>query len=206
MNRQIGLPWLIVLLIITCTQTAQAGKIKCWTNKEGVRECGNIIPQEYSQKSHQEISNQGFTVRHIPGAKSPEEIEEEHRQAALRAEQERKAKERAANDERLLRTFDSADDIIMTRDGKITALNTHIEVTQKRVTYLERHLQGLKDRADKEQELTEQEEKERLEMSARIRKYEVLIAKKRQEQDEVRTTYGAYLQRYQELKGHPSVP
>ena len=36
---------------LTLSGTAQA-RMKCWTNNEGVRECGNSIPPEFAQKEH----------------------------------------------------------------------------------------------------------------------------------------------------------
>jgi hypothetical protein len=41
---------LVTLISLTCgfSLTADAA-IKCWTNKEGVKECGDTVPPEYAQ-------------------------------------------------------------------------------------------------------------------------------------------------------------
>ena len=45
----------VLATLFLLTAPVQAA-IKCWTNKDGVRECGNVVPPEYSQESHTTIS------------------------------------------------------------------------------------------------------------------------------------------------------
>ncbi len=59
--------WQLTLMFVLCLGTAQAGKIKCWTNSDGVRECGNIVPQEYTQGGHDEIDTEKFVKRRVLG-------------------------------------------------------------------------------------------------------------------------------------------
>ena len=47
--------------------------IKCWVNKDGLRECGNVVPPEYAQGGHSQVTPSG-TVREVEGAKTPEEM------------------------------------------------------------------------------------------------------------------------------------
>ena len=54
---------LILSLLLSgalATPFANAG-IKCWTNKDGVRECGNAVPPEYAQQGHTVKDKQGLT-------------------------------------------------------------------------------------------------------------------------------------------------
>ena len=60
-------------MILAVTPTAWAG-IKCWTNADGVRECGNTVPAEYAQAGHDEKSADGITRRTQTQAKTPEEV------------------------------------------------------------------------------------------------------------------------------------
>ena len=48
--------------------------IKCWTNKEGYKECGNAVPPEYAQQGHTELNKQGLVVDQQERAKTPEEL------------------------------------------------------------------------------------------------------------------------------------
>ena len=70
-NYSIALSAAAVALILSLGPTdAAARKIKCWTNKEGFRECGYTVPPEYAQKGHQEIGKFG-TVEEVERAKTP---------------------------------------------------------------------------------------------------------------------------------------
>ncbi len=63
---------------------ADAG-IKCWTNKEGIRECGRTVPPEYAQKGYTERSDSGVKVKEITRAKTAEEIEQQRLEEARKA-------------------------------------------------------------------------------------------------------------------------
>ncbi|MCK5432246.1 MAG: hypothetical protein KAJ03_05845, partial [Gammaproteobacteria bacterium] len=65
-------PTLITMCLVMLSIPAQA-RIKCWENSDGVRECGEIVPPEYAQKSHKEISSQGITLEESERAKTEEE-------------------------------------------------------------------------------------------------------------------------------------
>lgn len=67
--------------ILSSPQDALAGRIKCWTNDDAVRECGNVIPPQYSQQDHKEINRQGVTVATSRRAKTKDELAEDARRA-----------------------------------------------------------------------------------------------------------------------------
>ena len=46
---------LAALAVALLPLPASAG-IKCWTNDDGVRECGNTVPPKYAQKAHRELT------------------------------------------------------------------------------------------------------------------------------------------------------
>ena len=50
-----------IVLLTTISGPASA-RFKCWTNHEGVRECGEKVPPEFAQQGHQEMSKQGVVV------------------------------------------------------------------------------------------------------------------------------------------------
>ena len=49
----------LLCILIATPALSDAARIKCWTNNEGVRECGNAVPPEYAQKGHKEVSKSG---------------------------------------------------------------------------------------------------------------------------------------------------
>lgn len=122
---------LIMISLLGVSQMAQA-RIKCWTNKDGVRECGESVPPEYAQKSHQELSDQGTVIEEQARAKTPEELAAEAKKAAAEAEKQRLLEEQKKEDNILLQTFSNVDDIKLVRDEQLGAVEANIKVTMKR--------------------------------------------------------------------------
>ncbi|MEW6647505.1 MAG: hypothetical protein AB1450_09925 [Pseudomonadota bacterium] len=85
------LPALCVVLSLAIPGSALAA-IKCWTNKEGVRECGNVVPPEYAQKETRTVNERGITVEVKERAKTAEELEQER--VAKEAEEARVREEK----------------------------------------------------------------------------------------------------------------
>lgn len=115
---------------------AQSGvaAIKCWTNNEGYRECGNIVPPEYAQKETRTLNKRGLTTEIKQRAKSREEILQERQERSEREQAETEAKQKrevqAASDRVLLSTFLTPEDIIAARDRKIAVFDGYLELSQ----------------------------------------------------------------------------
>lgn len=111
-----------------------AAAIQCWTNNEGVRECGNVVPPEYAQDRVRTMDNRGFTVDVKERAKTEEELAEARRreaeEARRQAEEEERRKAQAAYDRMLLSTFTTEQELLASRDRKIAAIDATIEVTE----------------------------------------------------------------------------
>ena len=126
---------------------AQAGKLYKWVDENGQIRYGDRIPPQYARKSNETLNQQGITVDRKEAAKTPEQIAaaqrlEEARQAAERVQQEKDRKDRI-----LLDTFTNEDEMVLTRDGKIEAIEAIIRVTNGRTEKLKLRLSELKTRA-----------------------------------------------------------
>ncbi len=55
-----------------CLASVPAAAIKCWTNKDGIKECGNVVPPEYSQQETTQINKTGIVTGKTERAKTPE--------------------------------------------------------------------------------------------------------------------------------------
>jgi hypothetical protein len=191
------------LTLLSFSMSAQA-RIVCWTNKDGVRECGDKVPPEYAQTDRQELSKQGLVVDEKERAKTEEELAEERRQAELQAEQDKIAQEEARRDKILLDTFSNIDDIEMTRDGKIAAIQTSISLTETRNQKLQAELGKLVEQAANEERagrtITEDLEKDIESLRRQTKTNDDFIAEKRKEQDEVTKDSARDVERFKELK------
>ena len=202
-----ALATIVVLICAEIPLTASA-RIKCWTNNEGVRECGNIVPPEYAQKGHREISDHGITVNEVARAKTPEELrrerEEAARLAAEKAEQERIARKRAEHDRVLLSTFATEGDLLLARDGKLQTIESRIRHARGIISQLQKKLQNLEARAAELERsgraLPSNLERSIRNMEHRISEHVAFIEARRTEQQAVRETFATDLARYRELR------
>ena len=130
---------LALVLVSSISLDANAG-IKCWINKEGVRECGNAVPAEYAQQGHTRFNAQGVAVGHQERAKSQAEFAEEERIKKQKAEEDRKRQEAEKADRVLLDTFSSEDDLVFAREGKVSAIEAQIQLTESHIEKIHANL------------------------------------------------------------------
>lgn len=196
-------------LLITASP-AQAAKIKCWTNSDGIRECGNSVPPEYAQQGHDEINKQGVTTKRHERAKTPEELAEEKRIKAAEAEKQRLAKEQYERDRILLKTFSSEDEIVMTRDGKVTAIKTELRLTRKSMQNTKARLRGYQKQAANLERAGKPVNANLLNdiktAEKQVADYEAFIASKEQEKNNIQDNFEKDMSRYKTLKGRPTSP
>lgn len=181
----------------------QAEDIKCWVNAEGVTECGNVVPQDETQKGVQERAADGQLINKIDAAKSEEEIEKEREKEELA----RQRKEREAEDRKLLALFSSEEDIqgklhavVSTIDGQITAMQTIVESLRKNLEDLEANLEKGRDNPDVPPSQLETIERNIQNVKQRLKDNEQSVENKRQEKEQLTQEYTEYLRRYKDIK------
>ena len=197
-------PSLMAVCLVMLSIPAQA-RIKCWENSDGVRECGEKVPPEYAQKSHKEISNQGITLDESERAKTEEERLEQERLAAIEKEEEAIKANAVAQDKILLDTYSNTDDIQMTSDGKISALDSTIKLANKRSEKFQSDLDKLTATAAAEELAGKQPSEDLLKdidsLNRQIKINDKFIADKRLEQEEIKKEYEEKIKRFLQLTG-----
>jgi len=194
---------LVSMSLVVVSTSAQA-RIKCWENSDGVRECGKTVPPEYSQQGHEEISSQGVTVDKTERAQTQEERLEEERLAAIQAKEDAIEAEKVAQDKILLDTYSNTDDIQMTSDGKIAALDSTINLANKRNEKIKANLD--KDTATAAAaELAGKQPSEDLlkdieSLERQIKNNDKFIADKHLEQEEIKKEYAEKIARFEQLQ------
>lgn len=180
-------------------------RMKCWTNNEGVRECGDAIPPEYAQKSHQELGKSGVVREETERALTDEELDEKKRQDAIKAEEERLAAEQKKKDDVLLKTFSTVGDIERARDERLTSLDAAIKLTQARNEKIQDDLDkriqnaAAAERAGKapsESLLSAIESLKR-----QLKNNDAFIEGKRAEQEEIKEAHAKDIEHFKKLKG-----
>lgn len=199
---------LMILLAGTLTipATSLAG-IKCWTNRDGVRECGNVVPPEYAQQETKTLNNRGVVLDVKARAKTPEEIEAEKEKKATEAEkaaeEKRKKDEQAAYDRMLLATFTTEQDLIASRDRKFSAMDATIEITRATIEGFKRKLNEMKSKAAQQERsgrpISDDLKEDMASMQKQIKEKEEYIEYSEREKEQLRAKYDADLKRYREL-------
>jgi hypothetical protein len=200
---------LLIAALTALSPPASAGGIKCWVNKDEVRECGNVVPPEYAQKSHKEVSDQGITLSTTDRAKTKEELrkhrDEQRRLEEIEKEQIRLARERAAKDRVLLSTFTTEQDLLLAHDGQVAAIDVRIRHTNQIVKQLERSLEQLHAEAARLERsgksLTPELEAKIDNMKQQIVESREFNDGRRQQKAELAAQFQLDLARYRELKG-----
>lgn len=190
-----------LLLLVSHTVNA---RIICWTNNEGVRECGDRIPPEYSQKGHEELSEGGLVIEEQERAKTEEEIEEEKRLAAIEEEEMKLEEEQGKKDLILTQTYSSVNDIENARDEKLKLIDVTIGLTNKRNEKIQQQLdQRIQQAADIERSGKAPSEgllNDIESLKKQLQDNKDFINQKIVEQNEVRENYAKDIERYKELQ------
>ncbi len=196
--------FLVSLMLTLLAITPVQARIVCWTNKDGIKECGDRLPPEYAQEGHKEISPQGTVIDETEAAKTDEELVELKRLAIEKAEKRRQEEEQARRDKMLLDTFSKVEDIEIARDSKIAAIETSINLAERRITKLQADKDNLVKKAAARERAGNEPSKELVNDIASIDKHieanNKFIADKRKEQKEVRDQYKKDIERFKEIR------
>lgn len=199
---------LAVLVAVLIPAPASAG-IKCWTNNDGVRECGNVVPPEYAQKAHREMTETGVTVGTTNRARTPEELKKEReeaaRLAAIRTEEARKIRERETKDRVLLSTFTTEKELAVAHESQVAAIETRIGHTEKILKQLERSLAQLRSEAAKLERsgkaITPDLKNKIAKIEQQMEDRHKFIENRLTQKSELAAQFSKDLDRYRELKG-----
>ncbi|MCG8379519.1 MAG: hypothetical protein MI865_08610 [Proteobacteria bacterium] len=206
MNKQAinALLVLFTLSGLTLSATVHA-RMKCWTNNEGVRECGDKVPPEFAQKGHEELSKGGMVRDKKERAKTKEEIEEAKRLAKLEEEEKQKEEDKKNQDRILLETFTSVEDIERARDERVTALEATIKLTQARNEKIQLDLdKRINSAAAQERSGKSPAEallKDIESLKRQINNNNTFIDEKRAEQEVIKQAHAVDIERFKKLKG-----
>ena len=194
-----------ILTGLLISQPAMAGKFKCWTNDEGVKECGSYVPPKYSQKKIETRGNSGRITEVEDRAKTKVELEEIERQAKLKAIEDAKIAEQKKKDDILLKTFSNERDINLLRDSKINVIEGIIIVTNSNNKALQKKLEKLQKKAANTERRGKKPAKNILDdiaiIQTRLKNNNDSIKLKRDEQIVIKAKFKKDLERFNYLKG-----
>ena len=194
----------VFIFLICAGLSVQSATIKCWTNKEGVRECGTTIPPEYAQQGHEEINEQGRVVGEKKRALTEEEVAEQERLAAEEREKEKAQEEQKRKDQVLLATYTKVEDIEKMRDDNINVIQSRITLTKSRIEKtqadLDKRIQAAANAERDGKKPNDALLKDIETLRKRIKNNQEFIAEREKEIETVKSTYNTDIERFKQLK------
>ena len=201
-NKSLHLIIFLMLGIFILVSNSHA-RMKCWTNSDGVKECGDKVPPEYTQQGYQELGKGGIVREETNRVRTKEELQKEKVEADAKARKQKEIKSKRAHDKMLLETFTGIDEIEETRQQKIEAIDSTIKVVKKRIIKLQYLLDDELDENSIDKQIDGEEKKSNNTESLKkqISENKSYIKKKIDEKEEIKKIYLQYITRFRELKG-----
>lgn len=118
-----------ILAVLTISSSAYAADLFRWQDEQGNTHYTDQVPPQYLEQGYRVISEQGLTIRTI---KSAAEIESTQKPVTPEI-----PKQQTAQDQRLLMTYSSEDEIIATRDRKLADTEAMMNLTRETISLLD---------------------------------------------------------------------
>jgi len=179
--------------------------IKCWKNDLGIRECGSIVPPEYSQSRIEVLNDRGLVIQVIEPPKTREQLEQERAAELKRKAAEDAKKEQARQDAILLNSYATERDLKMARDTNLRAVRGQLDIAENNLKLLQNNLGDLQTRAGNYERSGKKPPKQLIDQinqtKQQIAKKQAVIEKQKQEQSAMEEHFETELNRYRKLKG-----
>jgi len=198
----------LVIVLAGCLvlSSAATAKLYRWVDDEGNVHYSDQVPPEHARKGRSELNERGMTVEETEAARDREEmIRERERQQREEAEQRRIEADKAAERE-LLASFQTVDDLILARNGKLAAVDFEINVKTNELNRLKARLADARTEERKRKEAAQGAEADP-QQAARIDKLQRQIAaayaeiiRERENKERITAKYEEYLKDYRTYK------
>ena len=199
---------LLLPLALTALATTASAAIYKWVDEDGNTHFGSAIPPEYAKQDTQKerVNERGQTIEIVQEKeKTPEQLAEEKRLAEEEEARRKELDRRRTHDRLLVTTYESVDQLEMTRDGKIRALEGQITVAEGQIRDREALLERQRARAAQIErgggKVNEKLLNDIATTEGQIARNEKRIAALRADQERIRAQFDADIDRYRELKG-----
>ena len=198
----------VLLLLPAADLSAQkkTPKLYRWVDSEGVVHYGDSIPAEYTDLERQVVNDHGITVGVMHAKKTEEEKEEERRQEELRLAREMQRRQ----DQALLATYLSVDEIELHRDRRVELFQAQARVTELYLSNLKRRLDKLRNEASRYRPYSEDPDAEMIDpdlagdiatTSDTIERHQANLERFHQDEQNIVDRFDGDIIRFKKLKG-----
>ncbi len=186
-------------------QTDKQKKLYRWVDKNGQVHYGDSVPAEYAEQDRDVLNKQGVKVGREEGTITPEE-------AAAKAAEEKAAREeqkRKLRDRVLLQTYQSVKELEVLRDARLELVDAQLTIQEQSLANLRAQHAKIERAAARYAPINTEPGAEPLpaETAADLARsandiatQEGNLLRRREERENIRLTFEADIQRYQELR------
>lgn len=130
-----------LLLLLLCSLPAQA-KLYKWVDENGQTHFGDKVPNQYLNKEHKELNQQGATVNTWPPAETEEQRLEKLKSDRVRKEEQKQAELKAKRDRVLLDTYTTERDLVAAKTARLDAVASQLQLSESLIADTERKLEA----------------------------------------------------------------
>lgn len=209
LSKAVARPWLGgvlfgMALLVRVGAAADSGLYR-WVDEAGNVHYSDKLPPSAPAKGHQELRKDGIEKNSVAPPKPPEAYLHEQEAERVRLEQQRLVEQQQAADRILIGAYRTEDDLLLTRDGKLAAVDAVTRVTLSTLQGQKRQLLDLQREAagqvQRGQPVPEALRRRIAETEQTlIASYESIV-RREQEKDRIRADFDQVLSRFRALKG-----
>ncbi len=195
-----------IILIPLASTATEHQRLYRWVDDTGVVHYGDLVPPEYADAEKQVLNTRGVTIDIMRGKKTAEEIAEENRIAELR----RQEKLQRRQDEALLATYLSVDEIIMHRDRRIELFQAQSRVTELYLRNMMHRMAALREEASNYRPYSEDPDAQMIDpelaedmlvTKATIKRHQANLARFREDEQNIVARFDGDIDRFKSLRG-----
>jgi hypothetical protein len=196
---------LALLAGVAGAQSDKQKKLYRWVDKNGQVHYGDSVPAENAEQDREELNRQGVPVGREEGTITPEEAAAKAAaDKAARDEQKRKLRDRV-----LLQTYQSVQELEILRDNRLDLVDAQLTIQEQSLSNLRAQRAQVERMASRyapantgaDAQPLPDELAADLDRSANdIQTQESNLVRRREERENIRKTFEADIERYQELR------
>ena len=195
-----------IILAPLASAASEHQRLYRWVDDTGVVHYGDSVPPEYADAEKQILNHLGVRVGIVRGKKTAEEIAEENRIAEVR----RQEKLQRRQDQALLATYLSVDEIIMHRDRRIELFQAQSRVTELYLRNMMRRMATLREEASNFRPYSENPDAQMIDpelaedilvTKATIKRHQANLARFRDDEKNIIERFDGDINRFRSLKG-----
>jgi len=185
--------------------TPASGKIFCC---EGGRICGDSFPERCRGKAYSILDDKGNLIREEPAPLTPQQKAEAAAEAQRKKELDERAREQRRQDQALLQTYASAQDIDRSQARAELDVGAAIKGAEEKIAAARKQRKKFEEEAEfyKRKTLPPEVTKGLREADHEIKTHQELLDVKRKDLASIQAKYDADRKRYSELTGQAAAP